>query len=277
MGPEDFISLGTYHTINVEPGLKVEIAKTHWPRSLLNRLNEAVKQKGQRVIVIAVEEGCATIGIVDDTGVDIHLKLQGNTMGKYGKYHNSPEVLGQLFGAVALHLGELLNQLPDVLRIIVVGPGFTKDKLASFLQQKIPEVKGRILLDHVSNGTAAGVYEALQRGIIERVASEIRLSREIRLMDELLQHLGKGTGKAAYGWDEINRAIQFGAVESLLILDKTLREAAPEKRKILENLMRQVEKQAGSIEIFSAEHQAGKQLAGFGGIAGILRFSLPAS
>ncbi len=274
-GPEDFVSLGTYHTINVEPGLKIEIVKTHWPRSLLNRLKEAAKQKGQRVIVIAVEEGCATIGIVDDTGVDIHLSLHGNSMGKYGKYQNSPENIGQLFGAVALQLGELLNKIPDVIRIVVVGPGFTKDKLGEFLQQKVPAVKGRLLLDHVSTGTSAGVYEALQRGIIERVASEIRLSREIRLMDKLLQHLGKGTGKAAYGWDEINRAIQFGAVETLLVLDKTLREAPPEKRKILENLMRQVEKQAGSIEIFSSEHQAGKQLAGLGGLAGILRFPLP--
>ncbi len=276
-GPGDFVSLGTYHTINVEPGLKIEILKEHWPRSLLNRLKEAAKQKGQRVIVIAIEEGCATIGIVDDSGVDIHLTLQGNAMGKYGKYQNSPEMLGQLFGAIVLHLRELLNQFPDVIKIIVVGPGFTKDKFGDFLQQRIPEIKNKILLDHVSNGTTAGVYEALQRGIVERVASEIRLSREIKLIDELLRHLGKGSGKAAYGWDEIIRAIQFGAVETLLILDKTLREAPPEKRKTLEDLMREVEKQAGSIEIFSTEHQAGRQLAGFGGIAGILRFPLPTS
>ncbi|MFX1474697.1 MAG: mRNA surveillance protein pelota, partial [Promethearchaeota archaeon] len=276
-GPEEFVSLGTYHTINVEPGLKIEIIKTHWPQSILNRLKEAAKQKGKRVVVIAVEEGCATIGIVDDMGVDIHLTLQGNTMGKYGKYHNSPEIMGQLFADVALQLRELINQIPDIIKIIVVGPGFTKDKLGEFLQEKIPEIKGRLLLDHVSNGTSAGVYEALQRGIIERVASEIRLSREIKLMDELLRHLGKETGKAAYGWDEIARAVQFGAIETLLVLDKTLREALPEKRKILENLMHQVEKQAGSIEIFSADHQAGKQLAGFGGLAGILRFPLPDS
>ncbi|MFX1474839.1 MAG: mRNA surveillance protein Pelota, partial [Promethearchaeota archaeon] len=32
-GPEEFVSLGTYHTINVEPGLKIEIIKTHWPQS----------------------------------------------------------------------------------------------------------------------------------------------------------------------------------------------------------------------------------------------------
>ncbi|MFX1491248.1 MAG: mRNA surveillance protein pelota [Promethearchaeota archaeon] len=274
-GPQDFVSLGTYHTINIEPGLKVEIVKESWPRPLLRRLEDAVSRKSQRLIIIAVEEDQAAIGIIDDSGIDVRVDVHGTARGKYGKYVQSGDTITQMFAGVATQLHELLDRLPDVTRVVIVGPGSTKEKLAAYLKNKVPTSKDRILLEHVSTGTIAGIYEALNRGVIERIASEIRLNKEVHLMDEVMRHLGQGTGKTTYGWDEIIRAVQFGAVETLLILDKTFREVPPEQRRKMETMMRQVEEQAGSIEIFSAEHQAGKQLEGLGGIVAILRFSLP--
>jgi len=274
-GPDDFVSIGSYHTINVEPGLKIEISKDHWPNLLLRRLQDAASRKGQRLIVIAIEEDQTSIGVIDDSGIDVRVEIHGTARGKYGKYIQTGETIDQMFAGVALQLQELLAQLPDNTRIVIVGPGSTKEKLAEYLKNKVPSTKGRVLLEHVSTGTVAGIYEALSRGIVERIASEIRLNREIRLMDEVMKHLGKDTGKTAYGWDDIVRAVQFGAVDALLVLDKLFREAQPDYRRELENIMRQVEKQAGSLEIFSADHEAGKQLEGLGGIAALLRFRLP--
>ncbi|MFX1562833.1 MAG: mRNA surveillance protein pelota [Promethearchaeota archaeon] len=274
-GPEDLVTMGSFHTINIALGIKIEIVKTHWPRSLLRRLKEAASRKGQRIIVIAIEEECASIGVIDDTGVDVRAELHGKSMGKYGNYVQSSNISEKLFTSVAMMLNELLNQLPDITHVIVVGPGSTKEQLAEFLRSKVPLSKDFLILDHCSSGTVAGIQEALNRGVVERIAGELRLNREIRLMDDLMLHLGKETGKAVYGWEEIERAVQFGAVESLMILDKTLRESPPETRLKLENIMRRVEEQGGSVDILSSEHQAGKQLGGLGGIAGILRFSLP--
>ena len=274
-GPEDFVSPGTYHTINVEPGVKVEISKESWPRPLLRRIKEATERRGQRLIVIAVEEDQTSIGIIDNSGVDVRVEIQGTARGKYGKYIQSADTFGQMFAGVATQLRELLASIPDVLRIILVGPGSMKEKLSDYLQSKMPETKGRIQLEHTSTGTVGGIYEALNRGIIERIAGEIRLNQEISLINEVLEHLGKGSGKTAYGWQEIRRAVQFGAVEKLLILDKFFREAPAEQRRELEKIMRQVENQKGSVEIFSANHQAGKQLQGLGGLAALLRFALP--
>ncbi|MFX0169169.1 MAG: mRNA surveillance protein pelota [Candidatus Hodarchaeota archaeon] len=274
-GPEDFVSTGTYHTINVEPGVKVEITKESWPRPLLRRIEDATKRRGQRLIVIAVEEDQASIGIIDDSGVDVRVEVHGTARGKYGKYIQSADAFSQMFASIATQLRELLTSLTEVLHIVIVGPGSTKEKLSDYLQNHVPASKGRVVLEHTSTGTVGGIYEALNRGIIERLAGEIRLNREIQLIDEVLQHLGKGTGKTAYGWQEIRRAVQFGAIETLLILDKLFREAPPEQRRELESIMRQVEDQAGTIELFSAEHHAGKQLQGLGGLAALLRFSLP--
>ena len=276
-GPEDLISLGDFHTLNIEPGTKLEIVKTEWPRNLLRRLRDAASRKWQRLLLIAVEDDSAVVSVIDDTGVDVRAEFRGRAGGKYGKYIQASELTGQIFTGVATLVKETLDRLPDVMRIVVVGPGSSKDELAKFLQEKVPAAKGRVLVDHVSTGTVSGIYEAIHRGIVERVAGDIRLNREIRLMDELMTHLGKGTGKVAYGWDEVERAVQFGAVEALLILDKTWREAPVDTRRKLENLMRQVEERGGSVDFFSADHEAGKQLAGLGGVAAILRFLLPAA
>jgi len=274
-GPDDFVSTGTYHTINVEPGVKVEISKESWPNPLLRRIKEASERRGQRLIVIAVEEDQASIGIIDNSGVDVRVEIQGTARGKYGKYIQSADTFEQMFAGIATQLRELLVSIPDVLRIIVVGPGSMKERLSDYLQSKVPATKGRIQLEHTSTGTVGGIYEALNRGIIERIAGEIRLNQEINLINEVLEHLGRGTGKTVYGWQEIRRAVQFGAVEKLLILDKFFREAPAEQRRELEMIMRQVETQKGLVELFSADHQAGKQLQGLGGMAALLRFALP--
>lgn len=276
-GPDDFVSTGSYHTINIEPGLKIEIIKERWPNLLLKRLQDAVSRKGQRLIIVAVEEDQASIGVIDDSGIDVRVEIHGTARGKYGKYVQAAETTDQMFAGVATQLQELIKRLPENTRIVLVGPGSTKEKLAEYLKNKVPASKGRLLIEHVSTGTVAGIYEALNRGIVERIASEIRLNQEIRLMDEVMTNLGKDTGKAAYGWEAIIRAVQFGAVETLLVLDKLFREAEPDDRRELENIMRQVEKQAGSIELFSADHQAGKQLEGLGGLVALLRFRLPDS
>ncbi len=274
-GPEDYVSTGSYHTINVEPGLKIEIVKESWPRPLLRRLQDAVRRKGQRLIIVAIEESQAAIGIIDDSGIDVRVEVHGTAGGKYGKYIQSADLQTQMFASITTQVRELVASLPQQTRIVLVGPGSTKEKLADFLQDKLPSSKGRIMIEHVSTGTVTGIYEALNRGIIERIAGEIRLNRETRLIDEIMQHLGKDTGKAAYGWVEVQRAVQFGAIETLLILDKMFRESSVNQRREMEHLMRQVEERAGSIEIISADHQAGKQLAGLGGVAALLRFSLP--
>jgi protein pelota len=274
-GPDDFVSTGTYHTINVEPGLSVKIIKDRWPNLLLRRVQDAASRKGQRLIIIAIEEDQASIGVIDDSGIDVRVEIHGTARGKYGKYIQTAETLDQMFVGIATQLQELLERLPENTRVVIVGPGSTKEKLAEYLKNKVPASKGRVLLEHVSTGTVSGIYEALNRGIVEQIASEIRLNREIRLMDEVMKNLGKDTGKATYGWEHIVKAVQFGAVETLLVLDKLFREAQPDYRHELENIMRQVEKQAGSIELFSAEHEAGKQLGGLGGLAALLRFRLP--
>ena len=66
----------------------------------------------------------------------------------------------------------------------------------------------------------------------------------------------------------------MGAVEKLVLADTTLRETSDERRLLVEDLMKRVERKGGNIIIVSTEHEAGAKLIALGGIAALLRFAL---
>jgi len=90
----------------------------------------------------------------------------------------------------------------------------------------------------------------------------------------VLQRLGKSHRDVAYGFDEVQKASKYGAIETLALADSTLREASDENRMTLEKLMTEAEMKGGKIIVISTEHEAGTKLLSLGGIAALLRFPI---
>jgi len=109
---------------------------------------------------------------------------------------------------------------------------------------------------------------------LAKTLKDIRIAEETRLVEEALARLGKGSADITYGKNEVARAIEYGAVERLLVADTMLREASDQDRENMENIMRNVEAKGGKVTIISTEHEAGAELQGLGGIAALLRFSI---
>ena len=87
-----------------------------------------------------------------------------------------------------------------------------------------------------------------------------------------MKRLGKGEATITYGLKGVENATKMGAIEKLVLADTMLREAGEEDRLHLENLMREVEQQRGTITMVSTEHEAGAKLLALSGIAALLRF-----
>ena len=58
-GPEDLISYGTYHTINVETGTLLTIAKELWTKVDKDRLEDAVRKTASAKVLIVVIDDSA--------------------------------------------------------------------------------------------------------------------------------------------------------------------------------------------------------------------------
>jgi protein pelota len=99
---------------------------------------------------------------------------------------------------------------------------------------------------------------------------------ETWVVEEILKRLGKGERTVVYGLDEVCKAAEYGAVETLVLADKVLREAEDEERLSMERLMKDIEQKGGKVMVVSTEHEAGAKLIALGGVAALLRFALPA-
>jgi protein pelota len=103
----------------------------------------------------------------------------------------------------------------------------------------------------------------------------MRVADEINAIEELLARLGRGKNDATYGFTEVEKAVNYGAVEKLLVADSSLRETTDENRRIIEKIMKNVEDARGTVMVISTEHEAGTKLLSLGGVAALLRFPLP--
>ena len=269
--------LGSYHTFNIEQGVRLSIFKD-WKEHQLKRLREAEKAiDSPNVIIVTIEDGEAVVGIVRQYGMDELFSVRYGS----GKGDGSSNKM-VFFNDVLKHLKNSFLSL-DAEAIIIAGPGFVKDDFFSFVLDKDHELAKRARIEQTSSIGMSGFIEVLKRGAVERLRKEERLTREVTLMDRLMMEISKEEGeKAVYGTEEVKKALEYGAIETLMVCDDKLmvpemeegQGAKGEGREEIEKLLERVERERGKIVVFSTEFEPGKRLKGLGGISALLRFSI---
>ncbi|MFB6178469.1 MAG: mRNA surveillance protein pelota [Halorientalis sp.] len=257
--------LGHHHTLNVEERDEIEIEK-RWKSDQLERLQEAVEATENADVAIAtVEEGQAYVHTVAQYGTEERASITAPT-GK-GEYARPRE--------------ELFSELTDVLArmdvdaIILAGPGFTKQDALKYIQDNTTDLVEKITTVDTSGVGDRGVHEVLKRGAVDEVQAETRIAEEADLIDELMTEIGKGE-KAAYGPQQVAKAAEFGAVDTLLVLDEALRRerGGGDWDVDVDDIIEGTEQQGGEVTVFSSEFDPGLQLSNLGEIAAILRYRL---
>lgn len=273
-GPSDLVNIGSYHTFNIEEGDTLTIIKQKWPGYLLKRLKDAEEAQGRPMcLIVTIEDGVAELFLAADFGIKEAVRIRTSISRKRGDQKTYDATMKDFFSDVVVALRSQIEQHPIGL-IVIAGPGFVKDHFSELL--KSAGIKGLppVVVEGASNVGITGAKEILYRGVISQALTELKLETETRLIEDVITHLSKDDGLVAYGEDEVEKAVQFGAVEDLLITDKKLREATDEHRRRMDKLIRDTEKTRGTFHIVSTEHPSGDQLQNLSGIAAILRFRL---
>ena len=271
-GPGDLVNIGSYHTINVETGDTLTIIKDHWPKFVLDRLKEAEKsQLRPMCLIVTIEDGTAELFLAADSGIREAVRVRMSISRKRGDQKSYDATMKDFFANTLLALRSQLEQHEFGL-IVIAGPGFVKDHFRDYLiGAKIKDLPP-VVVESTNSIGVPGAKEILYRGVISKAVTELKAETETRLVESLIEHISKDDGLGAYGNDEVSNAVQFGAVEDLLITDKKLREGDEKTRRWMDSLIRNTEKTRGSFHIVSTEHPAGDQLQRLGGIGAILRF-----
>jgi len=263
-GPVEFIQVGSYHTIDVEPGYAVEIKKVGgWRADQLDRLYDAQKNSKKKIKlgVVVMDEKQALFASVKEYGVSFDFTIE-NRASKRDADHAKKQLE---------YFGEITKSISDSKagKLIVAGPGFAKDSLKKFIADRNEDLLKKLVFETASTSEQSGVYELMKRGSVDKVAGEERVAKEFAFMEDFTREISVDSGLAVYGENEVRSAIALGAVGKLFVTDEVLR-----KNKQLDGLMREAEKLKCAVHIFSVENPAGKQLAGLGGIAALLRYKI---
>ncbi len=247
---------GFYHTINLEPGREVSVIK-RWTSVEQERIDRAVTASTSGIVhIVAIEEGEAQIFRIRQYGPEYVMKMTAGS--------------GKREGVDARHafFEEIYSSLTTVTgSIVIAGPGFVKDDFLSFLKRTDADLASRMLIADTRRTGQGAVQEVIGQGILERITQDLQLGREVILMEDLLKRMS-GTGPAAYGFDEVTTAVQYGAVSDILVVDTKMSEEP------INRLLETADTMRAKITVLSSEFEPGKQLSAIGGIAAILRFPI---
>lgn len=222
--------------------------------------------------LIVIEKGGAAIGrLVGDRVISIRT-LESQVMGKTRAGGQSARRFErererqkhEFFQKVAAIANDGFVDDDVVSGVVIGGTLATAKEFASgdYLNHRI---KDRILNTYsVEYGTIQGLNQLVEKAQSQILDAEHQEEREI--LDEFLSRLRDGD-EVAYG-DEIEKAIEYGAVDTAIVSTEVSRE----RRDEIEDAVAQ---QGGRVCVISTETERGSQFAEtFNGVGALLRFAV---
>ena len=269
-GPEEMNIQGSYHSFSVSPHDRITITKEEWLSFHGERLSKALSKVRPKVLVVTIDDQEASLFMLNDYEVQSLVSLESHLPGKYVDTANRGAIKSKYLTAVSEEVGRVLER--EKLDVIVAGPGFTKADLAKELKSRF---KGINIFEEASSTVGEpGVREVMHRGTFAKVMERSALVQDTRLVDELLARLASKPNFIAYGTEEVSRAVDRGAVETLLVSEKLFKELDHDRRRQVEAICKKTEGYRGKVYFIGSSHEKGRQLVGLGGIAALLRFAI---
>ena len=222
--------------------------------------------------LVVIDRKEATLGVLEGKNIKMLQHMTSGVPGKTEKggqsaarYARIREGLAkEFYRRVADAMKQHFFDMPKLKGIIIGGPVPTKD---DFLKegQLVAKLKDIVLgLKDIGNTDASGLNDLVEAS--QDLLAEQEIIHEKKLLDKFLESLGKG-GKAVYKRPDVKKALDLGAVDTLIISKKLA------KKEIME-LVEQARNIAAKIELVSEETEEGQQFRNLGGIGALLRFAI---
>ena len=264
-GPEDLIPLGSHHTIEAKLNTPIKIFKEHWSGYVLKRINQAIEaSKKLSAIIVVLEDDVADFGLMRQFGIEYYGPVMGNVSGKRIIDKNRAKNIEKFYQKIV----DYILKFDNIQTIVLAGTGFYKNDFLKYLESRHKDLAKKSILEATGSGGRVGINEVLKKGTVEKLATENRVAFEIAAISDILEEIAKSSNLVAYGKKQVKEAINLGAIQKLLVLDKLIRSED------LEESMDMVENMSGEVLVISSEHEGGKQLEGLGGMAATLRYSI---
>ncbi len=257
----------------VEPPLPLKIRLYRCDKDfVLDPLREQL-QVSEIYGLLVMDRKEATIGVLEGKRIEVLQKMTSGVPSKVRaggqssqRFHRITEGLTkEFYKRIADEMKNAFAENPKVKGIIVGGPIPTKDEfldneyLATPLRAK---VIGRL---DIGDADEAGLKELVVKA--EDLLSQQEVVYEKKLLEKFFQTLGENPDMAAYKYDDVKQALEYGAVETLILTKDYDRVKAKELKQMANNI-------SAKIEIVSTDTAEGEQFFRLSGVGALLRFKI---
>jgi len=229
-----------------------------------------IKSKSQNLgfLLIAIDTGDCGIGWLKGT----HLEIMPNIYsGSSGKRYKTNFNIEKFFEEIQKVISSSVKE-GDV--IIIFGPGETRKKFSNYLMKKPLGQDHKIeVVEGIDSGGEDGIYIFTKSESMKKIMSKSKLAKVSSIIDEIMFRANKKSKKFTMGFNETQKANQYGAIESLVFSEKVIQ--TEDEEKVIE-FLNQVEDTGAKVFSVDATTDVGLRVTGLGGIVSLLRFNVDA-
>ena len=210
----------------VEPPDRVKTFRYHCASEFLLEPLEDMLTPTEAYGLLVVGRKEAAVGYIKGNRIEIVKEFTSGIRGKHSQGGQSQKRFERLnqeaemafYRRITDTINNVFLKIEDLQGIFVGGPGPSKEKFVKDdsldyrLRDKIIDVVD------IGYGGSEGI-----RALIEKVKEQmenIKYIREKEVMQRFMKEISNDTGLAIYGLEEIERGLNFGAVDILLLSEK---------------------------------------------------------
>mmetsp|Transcript_43661 Transcript_43661/g.102822 ORF Transcript_43661/g.102822 Transcript_43661/m.102822 type:complete len:413 (-) Transcript_43661:473-1711(-) len=279
----EHVKLGAYHTLELEANRKFTLGKSGWDSVASEMVDRACDTSAKAdLAAVVMQEGLAYICLITSSLTLNRQKIEVTIPRKQGAAAmGRDKALNKFYDQV---MKGVMNHVDFsiVKCLIIASPGFVKDSFMDYIYAQahkqdlkaLLEQRDKFLLCHCSSGHMNALAEVMQDPKVAMRLADTKAHAEQKSLADFYKMLDRDSSRTAYGEKHINKAMDIGAIETLLLSDNLFRSEDPQTRKKYVSLVETVKDAGGVVRIFSTMHISGQQLERLSGLAAILRFPM---
>jgi len=215
----------------------------------------------------------ATIGVLEGKRIEVLQKMSSGIPSKIRaggqssqRFHRITEGLTKdFYKRIAEEMKKIFFEMPKLKGILIGGPIPTKDEFVDgeYMATKLRDkIIGRI---DIGDTDESGLKELVQKSRDILVGQEI--VHEKKVLEKFFETLGEKPDLAYYKEKDVKKALEYGAVEMLIVSKDFDKKLAKEFLEMAQNIN-------SNVEIVSTETTEGEQFNNLSGIGALLRYKI---
>ncbi len=257
----------------IEPPEEVRVRLYRCDKEFVLEPLESMTEVSEIYGLLVMDRKEATIGQLVGKRIETLQKMTSGVPSKVRaggqssqRFHRITEGLTkEFYKRISDEMKKIFYEEPKLKGILIGGPIPTKNEfvddeyLPTRLREKIIGMKDQ------GDTSESGLQELVN--LSQDILSSQEIIYEKKLLEKFFNSLGKDSKMTPYKIDDVKKALQFGAVDTLII--------SKEFDKLQANELKRIAEQMGTkIEIVSSETDEGKQFLSLGGVGAIQRFGI---